>query len=118
MTDSVQAQNMTLAPGVVDTIISITASETDGVAAIGSPVASGLRAMFASGPSTSGIETKRDEDGKLDISLHVTVYYGYVLPDLAEQLRQSIVDALLVQVGMEVSNVDIFVDGIQFNAQS
>lgn len=118
MTDSVQAQNMTLAPGVVDTIISITASETDGVASIGSPMTSGLRAMFAAGPSTSGIEVKRDEDGKLDISLHVTVYYGYVLPDLAEELRRSIADALMVQVGMEVKNVDIYVDGIQFKSQS
>lgn len=118
MTESVQTQNMTLAPGVVDTIISITASEADGVASIGSPVASGLRAMFASGPSTSGIETKRDADGKLDVSLHVTVYYGYVLPELADQLRQSIADALMVQVGMEVSNVDIYIDGIQFKSQS
>lgn len=118
MTDSVQAQNMTLAPGVVDTIISITASETDGVASVGSPVTSGLRAMFAAGPSTSGIETVRDEDGKLVVSLHVTVYYGCVLPELAEKLRSSIAEALLVQVGMEVSRVDIYIDGIQFRSQS
>ncbi len=118
MTDSVHAQNMTLAPGVVDTIISITASETDGVARIGSPMSSGIRAMFTAGPSTSGIETTRDEDGKLQVVLHVTVYYGYVLPDLAEKLRQSIAEALLVQVGVEVSSVDIFIDGIQFKSQA
>ncbi len=118
MTDSVQAQNMTLAPGVVDTIISITASETDGVASIGSPVTSGIRAMLTGGPSTSGIETRRDEDGKLEISLHVSVYYGYVLPDLADKLRSAIAEALMVQVGIEVSKVDIYIDAIQFNAQS
>lgn len=118
MTDSVQAQNMTLAPGVVDTIISLTASETDGVASIGSALPSGLRAMFAGGPSTSGIETARDEEGNLDISLHVTVYYGYVLPDLADQLRQRIAEALKVQVGIDVGVVDIYIDGIQFKSQS
>lgn len=118
MTDSVQAQNMTLAPGVVDTIISLTASETEGVASIGSAVTSGLRAMFTAGPSTSGIETTRNGDGKLDVSLHVSVYYGYVLPDLAEQLRQSIAEALMVQVGIEVGAVDIYIDSIQFKEQS
>lgn len=118
MTESVQAQNMTLAPGVVDTIISITASETEGVASVGSPVTSGLRAMFAQGPSTSGIETVRDGDGQLDVSLHVTVYYGSVLPEVAEKLRQAIADALMVQVGITVRSVDIYIDGIQFPSQS
>lgn len=118
MTDSVQAQNMTLAPGVVDTIVSITASETEGVASVGSPVTSGIRAMFQAGPSTSGIETVRNEDGTLDVSLHVSVYYGTVLPDLAEELRQAIAEALKVQVGMDVGCVDIYVDGIQFPSQS
>ncbi|MCI9129901.1 MAG: Asp23/Gls24 family envelope stress response protein [Eggerthellaceae bacterium] len=118
MTDPVSTQNMTLAPGVVDTIISITASETDGVASIGSPVTSGIRAMLSGGASTSGIETSTDEDGKLDVVVHINVYYGYVLPELAEKLRQSIADALAMQVGIQVGRVDVFIDGIQFRSQS
>lgn len=115
MTDKQVAEHMILAPGVVDTIISLTATEQEGVAAIGSPVAGGLLSRFTSKPSTLGIETDYDEDGKLHIVLHIDVYYGYVLPELAEKLRQAIADALFVQVGVEVSSIDIFVDGIQFD---
>ena len=117
MTDQSALQNMTLAPGVVDTIISITANEMEGVASVGSHMASGIRQIWASRPSTSGIETETDENGKLVVTLHIEVYYGYVLPELAEKLRQAISDALLVQVGIEVARVDVYVDGIQFVRQ-
>ena len=55
-----------------------------------------------------------DADGKLQVALHIEVYHGQVLPELAARLREAVADALLVQVGLEVASVDIFVDGIQF----
>lgn len=115
MTDSLSDKNMTLAPGVIDTIISISAHEVDGVAFVGSRVSNGLMSRLGGGkPSTSGIESTFDDDGKLHIVLHIEVEYGFVLPELASALRQAISDALLVQVGVEVASIDIFVDGIQF----
>lgn len=117
MTAPVNSENMTLAPGVIDTIISIAASENDDVASVGSPVVSGFRALFSATPSTQGIQTKYDAQGNLEIELHITVFYGCVIPDLAESLRGAIADALRVQAGVEVSRVDIFVDGIQFKSQ-
>ena len=80
---------MALAPGVVETIVSIAANEVEGVASV-------------------------DEDDKLVISVRVDVYYGYVLPDLAANLRQAVADAVASQVGAQVSSVDVYIDGIQF----
>lgn len=116
MSENLDAKGMSLAPGVVDTIITITANEQDGVASVGSFSTSGIRSMLQSRPSTSGVETKV-EDGKLTVILHIEVYYGYVLPELADNLRKAISDALLVQVGMEVNRIDIYIDGIQFDQQ-
>ena len=113
MTDSADANAMKLAPGVVDTIISITASEVEGVACIGTRTQASLRSMFQTKSYNSGIDTEF-ENGKLNIAIHVDVYYGYVLPELAEKLRQAIADALLVQAGIEVGRIDIYIDGIQF----
>lgn len=113
MTDAQHADNMTLAPGVVDTIISLTASELDGIASIGTP-AGGFLARIVNRPTTSGIQTRFDDDGKLEIVLHVVVEYGYVLPELADKLRQAIADALLVQIGVEVASIDVYIDGMQF----
>ena len=56
------------------------------------------------------------EDGKLYVAVHVEVYYGYVLPELASALRCAIAESLATQAGVEVSAVDVFVDGIQFKS--
>ena len=113
MTD-LNIDGMAIAPGVVETIVSIAANEVDGVASVGPSATSGLRAMFASKPSTQGIDIAVDEDDKLVISVRVDVYYGYVLPDLAANLRQAVADAVASQVGAQVSSVDVYIDGIQF----
>lgn len=118
MTERLNANGMTLAPGVVDTIIAIAVNDVEGVASVGSHATSGLRQMFASKLSSAGIETQLDEDGKLHVTLHIEVKYGSVLPEVANNIRQSVADALMVQVGVDVAAVDIYVDGIQFGAQN
>ena len=105
---------MALAPGVVETIVSIAANEVEGVASVRSAAAGGLRSVFGAKPSTQGIDIAVDEDDKLVISVRVDVYYGYVLPDLAANLRQAVADAVASQVGAQVSSVDVYIDGIQF----
>lgn len=113
MTD-LNLDGMALAPGVVETIVSIAANEVDGVASVGPSTASGLRSVFASKPSTQGIDIAVDEDDKLQISVRIDAYYGYVLPDLAANLRQAVSDAVASQVGIPVGSVDVYIDGMQF----
>ena len=103
---------MALAPGVVETIVSIAANEVEGVACIGPSTTSGLRSVFGSKPSTQGIDITVDEEDKLHISIRVD--YGYVLPDLAANIRQAISDAVTSQVGIPVGSVDVYIDGMQF----
>ena len=116
MSNDLSVQGMSIAPGVVETIISIAANEVDGVASVGSYTTSSIRSMLAAKPSSAGISVDVDDDGRLRITVHIEVYYGYVLPEVAAALRQSVADALLVQVGLEAASVDIFVDGMQFAA--
>lgn len=113
MTD-LNVDGMAIAPGVVETIVSIAVSDVDGVACIGPAAASGLRAVFANKPATQGIEITVDNDDKLHVSLRIEVYYGHVLPDLAAQVRQAVVDAVASQVGIPVGSVDVYIDGMQF----
>ncbi len=117
MSNELNVDGMSLAPGVVETIVSITATEVEGVASVGFAGAANrnLRSAFGQKPSTAGIETTVDDDGRLFVSIHIEVFYGQVLPEVAARLRQAIADALLVQVGVEVSAIDIYVDGIQFS---
>ena len=109
MTNEMNVEGLSIAPGVMETIISVAASEVDGVASLGNFATSGIRSMLANKPSTSGIETKMGEDGKLYVAVHVEVYYGYAL-------RCAIAESLATQAGVEVSAVDVYIDGIQFKS--
>ena len=104
-----------IAPGVVETIVSLAARSVDGVVSVGDPTTSGIRSLIGGGkPSTQGIEVETDEMGDLHVSLRLHVMNGQVLPDLAASVRQAISDAIASQVGMKVGSVDIYIDGIQF----
>ena len=105
---------MALAPGVVETIVSIAANEVEGVASVGSAAAGGLRSVFGAKPSTQGIDIAVDEDDKLVISVRVDVYYGYVLPELAANLRPHLARHGIGHGLAQVSSVDVYIDGIQF----
>ena len=105
---------MALAPGVVETIVSIAANEVEGVASVGSAAAGGLRSVFGAKPSTQGIDIAVDDEEKLCVSVRIDVYYGHVLPELAAQVRMAVADAVASQVGIQVASVDVYIDGIQF----
>lgn len=103
-----------IAPGVVETIVSLAAKSVDGVACIGDPTTSGIFSLIGSKPSTQGIEIEADEAGDLHVSLRMHVKSGQVLPEVAANVRQAISDAVASQMGMKIGAIDIYVDGIQF----
>ena len=58
-------EGMTIAPGVVETIISLAARDVEGVASIGPATTSGLMDLIGGGrPSTQGIEVTPDPYGR------------------------------------------------------
>lgn len=115
MTDKFDAKAMSLAPGVIDTIISIAVGEVEGVASVGSPTsANSIWARLNSKPSSDGIKTELTSNGELKVTVHIEVYHGYILPELAAQVRTYVSDALRVQLGITVSSVDIYIDAIKF----
>ena len=106
---------MAIAPGVVETIVSLAAQSVDGVACVGDPTTNGIRSIIGGGkPSTQGIEVDYDEEESLHVSLRLHVKNNQVLPELAAAVRQAVADALSSQIGIVVGSVDIYIDGIQF----
>lgn len=107
---------MAIAPGVVETIISLAAREVEGVASVGPAATSGIMSLIGGGkPSTQGIEVTTDENDELHVAIRMEVESGRVLPDIAANVRQAVADAVSTQVGAKVAEVDIYIDGIQFN---
>ena len=109
--------NTTIAPGVVETIVSLAAAEVPGVAGVGNagPI-SAITAAFSAGKAipTAGIELLMDDDGKVAVEISIQAFYGYRLVEVAENVREAVSDALKGQIGVEVSSVDVHVDALSF----
>ena len=108
---------ITIAPGVVETIVSLAAAEVPGVAGVGTagPISS-IAAALNAGRSvpTAGIKLAVAEDNSVSVNLMIQAYYGYRLADVAAQVREAVADALKGQVGAETSSVDVYVDALAF----
>ncbi len=107
-------KGMALADGVVETIVAIAVEGVDGVASVGGSANGGLRSVFASRPHTQGIEVLANDDDTLSIAVRIEVYGGTVLPDVAAEVRSSVADAVLSQIGLTVGSVDVYIDAVQF----
>lgn len=109
----ITTEGMAIAPGVVETIVTLAVREVAGVESVGT-VSAGIRAFLSNKPSTQGVVVTADEDGSVAVEVSINVLSGYSLKDIVNEVRASIADALLSQVGLSVSRVDIRVDGIHF----
>lgn len=110
---------ITIAPGVVETIISLAAAEVPGVAGVGAAGAiSTIRSAFNAGNAipTSGIRIEPLGDKQVTVTISIQAYYGYRLVEIAENVRKAIVDALAAQIGVTVTSVDVHVDALSFEA--
>ena len=107
----------TIAPGVIETIISLAAAEVPGVAGVGTAGAiSAIISAFNAGNAipTGGVSVAIDESENVTVSISVQAFYGYRLVDIADGVRGAIADALSGQIGVDVAAVDVHVDALSF----
>ncbi|MGA5819380.1 Asp23/Gls24 family envelope stress response protein [Kitasatospora sp. NPDC094028] len=105
-----------LAVGVVEKIAGMAAREVSGIHALGSGLARTFGAMrdrVPGGKSSVGRGIKAEVGEKqtaIDIAL--VVEYGVVIPELARQVRENIIDAVERMTGLEVVEVNIAVNDV------
>lgn len=111
-----EKQEVIIAPGVAESIVALAVAQVDGVAQIGAKApssGSGLLKAHRKRQSSDGILIMEDE-GCLVVDLHLKLYYGYKLQEVAANIRLAVADALLTQACITIDRVDITVDGIIF----
>ena len=112
-------QEVILAPGVAECIAALAMAQVDGVAQIGTKSASvsdGLLSILCkpTGNRNSDRVLILEEDGKITVGVHVKLFYGYKLQEVAANIRSAIADALLAQACIQIDRVNITVDDIIF----
>lgn len=110
---NISKEGMAIAPGVVETIISLAVRDVDGVVGVGHPT-TGILGLFQNKAEVAGVEINPADDGSLEVGLNITVLNGRPMTEIADQVRTAVSDAVLTQVGLSVSRVDVTVDGVIF----
>jgi uncharacterized alkaline shock family protein YloU len=114
MSDEIRLEGLGVAPGVLDTIVTMAAEGVEGVAAVGAPGLAGLVQKGARKGGARAVDVCVGEDGAITATIHLQVQYGHKIKDVANAVQHSVADAVSGQVGVDVGGVDVYVDGIVF----
>lgn len=114
MSEEIKLDGLGVAPGVLDTIVTVAAESVDGVSAVGAPGIAGLMQKGARKGTARPVDVCVSEDGDVMATVHIQVAHGFRLREVAVQVQQAVTEALVSQVGVKVSAVDVFVDALVF----
>jgi uncharacterized alkaline shock family protein YloU len=114
MSDEIRLEGLGVAPGVLDTIVTMAAESVEGVAGVGATGLAGLVQKGARKGAARAVDVTTDENGAITATIHLQIIYGHKLKDVAKAVQEAVADAVTSQVGAPVGNVDIYVDGIVF----
>lgn len=106
-------EGMAIAPGVVETIISLAAKEVPGVVSVGRPSKELLHSVLHRN-NTQGVTIVPNEDKTLSVDIHITARADVDLTSMADQVRVAVYDAVLSQVSLEVTRVEVYVEAVRF----
>lgn len=111
MSEEIRIDGLGVAPGVLDTIVTLAAESVTGVAGIGG---AGLAGLVGKKSKGKAVDVALEDDA-LKAVVHLQVRYGEPLHAVARGVQQAVAEALESQVGKPVTSVDVFVDGIVFD---
>lgn len=99
----------TIAPGVLVTIVRLTALAVPGVACV-APVPGGVNRLFRRG-AAEGVRIEI-EDNSVTIDLYLELALGVNIRDVSRKVQAEVARAVKDMVGMEVKQINIFIEDI------
>ena len=106
--------NIKISPEVIMRISAIAAREIEGVAGLGSAMAIGD--LLGKKTPSKGIKVEVTEEGTV-IDVHVTVKFGIKINEIAPEIQKVVKNAVEEYAGIENVTVNIYVDGIENEAE-
>ncbi len=113
MSEEIKLEGMKIAPGVLDTIVTMAVKNVDGVVYSSSGQGFGGLVNRASGKA---VEFCVNDQGEVAVCVHLAAVYGTPLRDIGKKVQSEVTDAIRSQVGVKVASVDVFIDDIEFPA--
>ena len=115
-----QNGSVSFASDVIATIAGLAATEVEGVASkLGSGL--GLVDMLRKNQSNRALAkgVKIETEGtKVVCHINVTVEYGIPVPQIARDIQENVKHAIENMTGLEVTEIDVYVQGISFEKEN
>lgn len=109
------ATNLNISEDVIGIIAGLAASEVEGIAGMTLGFVDGINQILGSNKKyAKGVKISL-EGKKVVIDLYVNVKYGVKIPDIAWAAQTAVKNAVETMTGLEVTTVNINVQGISFD---
>jgi uncharacterized alkaline shock family protein YloU len=103
-----------IAPEVIEVIAGIAASEVDGVAQMRGNFAAGVVERFGKKNHGKGVKVDVKEEG-VAIDIYCLIQFGVSIPSVAKKIQENVRQALFNMTGLETTEINVHVVGIQFD---
>ena len=109
-----ELENIEISDDVIVSIVAITASEIDGVVPTGAKPATIYLKELISKKGFGKNVTVTEDNGKIAITISITVEYGKPITEICQNVQKAVYDAVTNYTSLEVTSVDVQVGGIFF----
>jgi uncharacterized alkaline shock family protein YloU len=107
----------TIAPGVLSTIIRLTALEVEGVSRL-AQVPSSVNTIFSRNRE-DGVQISVEEDGRVYADIHLILTDKTNIRETSKKVQDEVSMAISKMVGMEVGTINVHIEDIDYlNNQS
>ena len=108
--------NVKISDEVISIVATMATSEVPGVHSMSGNITSGIVEFLGGKKSpTKGIKVSVDDLGNVTLDIHITITYGYKIPDVAWEIQEKVKKAVEDLTGMPVAKVNIHVDGVNID---
>ena len=108
---------ITFANDVLEIIVGVAACDIPGVAGMSGGLKDGFVEMLGKKNFTKGIKVVKDEQDVVSAEIQIIVDYGVKVPEVCENIQNSVAKALETMTGLSVGPINILVQGVRFKEE-
>ena len=102
---------------VISTIAGLAAMDIDGVAGMSGGLVDGITEFLGKKNFSQGIKVEVGKE-EVAIDIFIIVNYGISIPDVCQNIQQSVVKAIETMTGLHVIEVNVGIQGVAFKNEA
>lgn len=117
MEEELSFSGLCISPRVFETVVTKAVEGIEGIACVGVPTQASTLFQLLTGalpqPQLQPV-VSRAQGSKVEITVHVTAFFGYPFVELADTIRSTVAEQVETLTGIDVAAVNVCIDAIVF----